>query len=354
VSVELDAGFNYIYGENGSGKTALLEAIYLLARGRSFRAGRISGLINRDEDALAVRARLDRQDASPMTVAIKRARNGDASMRVDDRPEARISQLARHLPVQLLLPGVSELVFAGPAVRRSYLDWGLFHVEQSYLDSSRHYRRALGQRNAWLKTVSSGSIEQDPWCEQLLQYGCVVGALRSQYLQELAPCVTEVLSSLEPGLELGIEYREGGYGIDREVAKKKMSDSFARDVKFGTTHCGPHRADIRLTVGEHLALEDASRGQAKLIASAAVLGQALHLQRALGLPTVILIDDFGAELDDLHWRKYVDVLAAMDCQVIATSTYEPSGELLPDGVRARVFHVKQGVYHTVSADPITK
>ena len=353
VSLEFDAGFNYVYGANGSGKTALLEAVYLLARGRSFRSGRISGLINRNEDALAVRARIDRRNASPMKVAVKRARNGEMSVLVDDRAETRISQLARHIPVQLLLPGVAELVFSGPAVRRSYLDWGLFHVEQRYLDCSRSYRRVLEQRNAWLKTSGPAGVEGDPWLAQLLEFGRTIGRFRNDYLRELLPCIEEVLERLDPSLTLGVAYRDGGYLEDAEQAAKKASESFARDVKFGTTHCGPHRADIRFTVGDRLASEDASRGQAKLIASAAVLGQALHLQRKLGLPSVILIDDFGAELDADHWRRYVEVLARLDCQVIATSTEELSGDLLPDGVRARVFHVKQGTYRMMDVDPIT-
>jgi DNA replication and repair protein RecF len=348
VLIELDPGFNFVYGDNGAGKTALLEAVYLLARGRSFRGGRVAALINREADALAVRAAIPREGQSDLDVVLRRTRQGETTIRIDGRNESRISEIARALPVQLLLPGVAELIFGGPGGRRSYLDWGLFHVEQPYLVLSRQYRRILSQRNAWLKTLAGSltSIDNDPWLNQLIDVGCRIGAMRRDYLELLRSCVHEVLADLEPEIEFGLEYRDGGYLDGKAQAHKKMSDSLARDVKFATTHSGPHRADLRFSMGAHPASEVASRGQAKLIASAAVLGQALHLQRSVGRPSVILIDDFGAELDARHWYRYLQVLLDLDCQVIATSTEKPGSEGLPAGVSVQMFHVEHGEYRT--------
>ena len=124
VSFDLDPQFNYFHGPNGSGKTALLEAIHLLARGRSFRGRQVSALIGHGADMLVVRAVL--QAGRPVVVSKTRA--GSTELRIDGEVCGRLSDAASMLPIQLILPTVGDLVFGSPGERRGFLDWGVFHV----------------------------------------------------------------------------------------------------------------------------------------------------------------------------------------------------------------------------------
>ncbi len=350
-TIEFSPGFNYLYGANGAGKTALLEAIHLLARGRSFRTSKVVSLIRSGEPDLLLRGEVENALGQRTQLGMRKSRNGKTELRLAGRAEARASTLAKHLPVQMLLPQAGDLVLAGPGERRGFLDWGVFHVEQRFVELSRSYRRVLVQRNAWLKGLSgvNPGMEEDPWLQQLVEYGSEVNVMRSEYAVQLAPLFQRALAQLSPHLKVDLVYDWGGFeakaGADSdEEALKKLSESWPRDVKFGVTHRGPHRADLKFTLDGAAVAETVSRGQAKLIASAAILAQAELLYQHSNRKSLILIDDFGAELDNEHWQQFLSTLLALDCQVVATSTgtLDRSQTWVTGLSDLRVFHVKQG------------
>jgi len=344
-TVSFSPGFNYLYGANGAGKTALLEGIYVLARGRSFRTAKTSSLISSGQSQLVLRGEVVNSAGYKNQLAMLKSRSGRTELRVNGKPESRASALAKHLPVLTLLPQAAELVLGGPAERRGFLDWGVFHVEQRFVDVSRNYRRALTQRNAWLKSLhgEGAGIEKDPWLRQLLEFGNQVSEMRAAYTEQFLPCFSQVLARLSPGLEVQLTYDWGGMNSASE-GEKKLGESWSRDVKFGMTHRGPHRSDLRFTIDDQVVSDTVSRGQAKLISSAAILAQAELLYQHSKTKSLILIDDFGAELDADHWRQFLNTLLALDCQVIATSTggLDLSQTWVGDLKDLRVFHVKQG------------
>ncbi|NOX51208.1 MAG: DNA replication/repair protein RecF [Gammaproteobacteria bacterium] len=347
VSLTLSPGFNYLYGANGAGKTAILEAGYLLARGRSFRTPKIGRIITHGEKELVLRADVLTDSHVQHKLAMSKHRSGQTRTIVDGQSTSRASTLARHLPIQILLPGASDLVYRGPTVRREFLDWGLFHVEPLYLQVSKAYRRVLIQRNAWLKGLVGKTVpplEQDPWFTQILRYGTELSLLRSQYTAQLVPLFESTLDTLAPELNISTHYSWGGIESE-ELAEKRLEESYPRDVKFGMTHRGPHRGDLQFSTDGLEAADMLSRGQAKLVASAALLAQA-SLQHQLSQERCLfLIDDFGAELDGEHWRYFVDALQRLECQVIATSTdtMESHPEWFPVGTKVELFHVKHGM-----------
>ncbi len=348
ADLALSPGLNYFHGDNGAGKTALLEAVYMLARGRSFRTAKATTLIDHAADGLLLRATLEGEGEFGHTLAMSKDRSGQTALRIDGEKERRISETARLLPVQVLLPSAADLVLAGPADRRSFLDWGLFHVEPQFLDVSRRYRRVLSQRNAWLKTaLDSETPQTDPWFEQLCGLSADMSDMRQRYLDNFQPAFADALARLAPELEVTLALDWGGLASAAEI-EKKLSDSFSRDVKFGVTHRGPHRADLLFVTGGRVAAEIVSRGQAKLIASAALLAQAEHLYAVRQQKSVFLIDDFGAELDAGHWRQFTATLVALGCQILATSTTPLDAAVRAQTDAIRVFHVKHG-----SIDPIS-
>lgn len=348
ADLSLGAGFNYLYGQNGAGKTALLEAIYTLSRGRSFRSGGSDSLISQGvSDEFVLRG--ETSGIVTHSLGLAKSANGDTRIRLDGAATVRVSDLARLLPTQILLPNAADLVFDAPGLRRSYIDWGLFHVEPSYLEAAKSYRRVIQQRNAWLKSIGPEEVEQDPWREQLVKWGCALGQFQATYVKQLTPHFLSVLRRLAPSLVVDLEYYWGGIeSVD--LAGKKWSESASRDVKFGVTHRGPHRADLVLKAGGYTASETLSRGQAKAVASALVLSQAVLQIEISQQACIILIDDFGAELDAEHWVSFLRVLQELECQVIATSTEPPNlHPAWPEDAKCDVFHVKQGRFEKVQS-----
>jgi recombinational DNA repair ATPase RecF len=246
------------------------------------------------------------------------------------------------------------------------------------------------QRNAWLKKeagVKRATFDQDPWREQLIAYGVQLGNFRAGYVDQLREPFADAIRRLAPSLAAELRYEWGGWDT-AESAEKKLGESFARDVKLGVTHRGPHRSDLMVPVradevskrsaivqlpgeevdnqrggegaekdpevageGEGLgsarmgidAASTLSRGQAELVASAAILAQATLQHQLTASRSMFLIDDFGAELDSEHWRLFLAALQSLSCQVIATSTSAPEHHLgWLEGSEARLFHVKQG------------
>ena len=339
VRLNLHPHFNYLLGPNGAGKTSVLEAAHLLARCRSFRGSAIGPVINQEQDAVVVRATLE----DGRTLGLSKERSGKTVLHIDQQPVHKLSASAALLPMQLLLPNVSDLVFGPPAERRRYLDWGLFHVKHSYLAALKDFQAASRQRNAVLKSWGEQNSEHllDIWTNAYCRCAAKVSEYRSQYMEELKPCIEAALQALQVEFVLQVEYRNG-WG--EKPLEKLLGESLAKDVKLGTTQAGPHRAEVSLIVPSGSARTTLSRGQGKLIATALILAQARLLHRQTQRRSLFLIDELGAEMDGVQLSRMLALLDSETCQVIATSTQPPGPEFKTagDGGEMKLFHVEQG------------
>jgi DNA replication and repair protein RecF len=349
VSIECAAGLNLFIGPNGAGKTAILEAVHLLARGRSFRSTTAESVIQHGTEHLMVRARLEDEHRGALSVGLAKHRGNRTELHLNEVPERRLSDVARLMPIQLALPDASDLVFGAPQERRRFIDWGTFHVEPPYLDQLRDYQRALHQRNAllrYLKGQQSESTERelDVWTERLISLATEVDRARQLYLARLCPIVLTKLAALAPEVEIAMSYRPGWR--EGGTLEDCLRESVARDVKFGLTHFGPHRGDLRLSVGTGAAAATLSRGQAKIVASALRLAQAELTNELGGRQSLFLIDDVGAELDAAHNERFFRALEATGSQVFATATSATALGSAFIGCR-QVFHVEQGSCHPI-------
>jgi DNA replication and repair protein RecF len=342
VGIECAAGLNAFIGENGAGKTAILEAIHILGRGRSFRSGAIAPVIQRGAESATIRALLTDEVRGNVSIGVVRHRSGRSEIQVDGRPERQLSAVARLVPIQLFLPNSSDLIFGQPRERRQFIDWGMFHVEPTYIDHLRAFQQALEQRNAVLRSApgAEASRELRAWTEQLIKYAALVDTARRRYLERLTPALLRWLDRLSPHLTISVIYRSGWR--DDATLEVCLRESGDRDVKFGLTHYGPHRADLKVSVGTTPALTTLSRGQGKVVASAFRLAQAEVTRDLSGRNSVFLIDDVGAELDARHNSNFFGALEAMDSQVFATATTEHVLASSFAGRTRRLFHVEQG------------
>lgn len=361
ATAELGPGLNLFIGPNGAGKTAILEAIHLLARGRSFRTPRLSHLLQQGTKELLIRSAVDLGHKTPeisKVGLIKRFRGG-TDLHINGSKEPRLSVLARQLPIQLMLPSVSDLVFEGPSERRGFLNWGVFHVKHDYGALSQQFNKVLKQRNVLLKScsgrLSSVTPELEVWTAQFVELAQQINKLRNDYINEWLPYFEAALTKLDSELAINLTF-DPGYLIPNESASegsysekpgsvlvKLLSENLAREVKYGATQVGPQRADIKLNMGDTPANAVLSRGQGKTVALALLVSQAQHLMESKDQRSAFLIDDVGAELDGAHNQRFYQLLDEMNCQILATSTDMPVlGDDFPMQ-DVRVFHVEHGV-----------
>jgi DNA replication and repair protein RecF len=327
--LELAPHLTVIQGANGSGKTSLLEALFLVGRGRSFRTRYTERLIRRGADRLQLYA----ETAAPLhRIGFRYDRRGTHEVRLDGRTPSTLAELPTAFFVEVIDPDIHRLVEGAPSERRRWLDWGVFHVEQAFLGNWTRYSRALRQRNAALK------VGQDPrpWDPELVQHGEAIGAQRLAWLESLRPHWQPAIERLV-GLPVELSYRPG-WASTHSLAEA-LRDGLERDRSRGTTGDGPHRADVALKLGVAAARDVLSRGQQKLAASALVLSLLERLKAdRRSLPT-LLLDDPAAELDATRLDAFVGAVRGLECQIVLTSL-APDARLFGDP--ERVFHVEQG------------
>jgi DNA replication and repair protein RecF len=333
VELSLDPHFNLFVGPNASGKTSLLEAMFFLGRGRSFRSRRLERMIRQGQPSFLVVGRVD-EGQRQITLGVRGSREG-TEIRVGGAPAESAADLAAHFPPQVIDPEVHKLLEEGPARRRRFLDWGVFHVEPRFMPAWQRYHRTLRQRNAALKQPGDPGLVS-VWDQELAETGELVGQARQAYLDQLAPFLADMGRRLL-GLEVALAHHRGWNAEDTLLAA--LGHSRERDQKYGTTHVGPHRADVAVRVEGHLARERVSRGQQKLLAAAMILAQ-LSLQEAQAPGrAALLLDDPAAELDPTNLQRLVGVVRELHCQLFVTSLRQ---DLPGFGTAGRLFHVEQG------------
>jgi len=333
VDCELDPQRNYFFGPNGAGKTSLLEAVFLIGRGRSFRTRQTRRLIQHGREALAVHVE-QREGGSVRRIGVQFDDTGIV-FRIDRQPAASVTDVARCFAVDVIDPGVHRLIEGGPSERRRFIDWGVFHVEHDYLAAWKRYRRVLGQRNAALK-AGAPRPALEPWDRALASTGADVTRARTAYVERFAP-VAEGVAERLLGRKLEVRYR-AGWRAGIELAEA-LDESLERDRALGHTTPGPHRADLVLRLDGADAAAEASRGQQKLCAAALVIAQVRAAAESARRDSVLLIDDPAAELDRRSLERLLGEVEGLPAQLILTGLAE---ELLPVDGRFPVFHVEQG------------
>ncbi len=333
VELEPDPGLNLFIGPNASGKTSLLEAVFFLGRGRSFRSRRLDSLI-RQGDSDFVIAGTAGSGAAAVSLGVGGSRGG-TEVRVAGSPAKSAASLAEHFPAQIIDPEIHKLLEEGPGRRRRFLDWGVFHVEPTFLQTWQRYHRALKQRNAALR--SSGSAQAAAaWDRELCEPGELLGAQRDAYLEKLAVPVREVGLALL-GAEVRLDHQAGW---DRAGGlSAALQGSRERDLRMRSTQCGPHRGDVVVRIGDTVAKDRVSRGQQKLLAAGLALAQVLLQEQDQPGRGALLLDDPAAELDAENLGRLLGVVRELRCQLWVTSLRADIPGL-PAGGRA--FHVEHG------------
>lgn len=337
--------FNLIIGPNGSGKSSFLEACHLLSTGRSFRSRQIKPVISTDLPEAVCFAEVSTEGAVARKIAVKKTRSDESVYRIDDTNFRNPSEMARILPVLLIEPALFVLMDGGPVVRRSFIDWGVFHVEHSFLKLWQRYQRALNQRNKLLKSGILSEQELAPWEAEMADCGAAITGFREQYFQRLFEEFESLVSGFSDWDLPSITFSPGFSG---ELATA-LADNRTKDSQLGYTSAGPHRADIRLRSGRFGAEKVLSRGQQKMLIIALKLSQASVYFKTHNQKVVFLLDDLSSELDAGNFKLLIPLLAELGEQVFLTGVDTSLEETVTDALQAgnidsnlAVFHVEHG------------
>lgn len=332
MTIEPHSRLNLFLGPNAAGKTTVLEMVHCLSRKRSFRSAQASDLAGEQGKHWRVAGRFVHEGQAATKVQVRWV---PGEVRLSSDGDLGVAELSQRFPVQLLEPGQHRLLEDGPAYRRRYLDWGVFHVEQRFYPAWQRYQRALRQRNRALKEAVRSAAAFEP---ELAEAGMLVHELRLAYLQNfMAPLgqrIRQLLNTDDWSLDLQRGWR-GAPGL-----KECLEQQRERDRRMGQTSEGPHRAELRLKIGGEAARHRVSRGQQKMLIAALVLAQCDQVLEKTGIAPVLLIDDLCAELGAGFQAALVQALNDYAGQSFVSALEMTSAM---SGLRSdRMFHVEHG------------
>ena len=340
--IEPDSCLNCFIGDNGAGKTSILEALSVLSKGRSFRSGQISSLIGPESNNFQVVTTVETHAGDLHQMGMERGADYWTA-RHNGEDITQLSELTQLLPHVLLEPSSHTLVSGPPDGRRKYLDWGVFHVKHDFLMLWRRYNRVLKQRNAALRQRNAMVVESlDP---QFIKLGEQLNLAREhhaglleQVLQQHLPVFSQTLEGIE------LSYRKGWAGDSLADAAQTSSQ---RDFERGTTGPGPHKADLYLSLDGTPAKERLSRGEQKAMTAAMIMAQAQLICES-GEKPILMLDDLSSEFDEAHLGRVLAAGLDLGVQIWLTGT-----QLAP-AIKAcesnyTVFHVEHGSVSMVTA-----
>ena len=336
LEVDLAADANLFIGENGAGKTSILEAIDILSRGRSFRERRTHPLLRNQADSIVVSSKLKTNDGDIHLGIQKSAKQ--TLLHANQEKVTSLSGHASYLPVVSMHPDSHQLIQGGSKQRRNYLDWSTFHVKPAFLQHWRNYNKCLRQRNQALRDQHT-TDELNVWAKKLSEHAKYVDHERSAIFEQLNPIINEYSRNLLPEAEISVTYARGW--PEGQALEQALQEIQAQERKLKSTRAGPHRADLKLLLNGHEAAAIASRGQQKLIAASLLLAQIEHVQQSNAQKCVVLLDDVRAELDQAHAYALINALQSLGCQVFITAIEQEQIEL-SGWQDTKVFHVEQG------------
>jgi DNA replication and repair protein RecF len=326
---------NFFIGKNASGKTSLLEAIYLLGTARTFRTQKGSRLIAHGKSDLTVFGQI--YSTIDHRIGIKKSSDQINRIQLDGRVIKRSAELASLFPIQLITPDSFLLLTDGPNQRRAFIDWSLFHVEHQFHELWQRFGKLLKQRNTLLK---SGNYEMlRHWDSGLMESAAAIDGLRKSFITQFTLIVQKYLQILLPAISLDFKYHQG-WRNDMSL-QQALEKAEPGDLKRGFTSVGPHRADLEVRQDRIPAIDILSRGQQKLLVSAMKLAQIDYLQQQTEKICTVLVDDLPAELDKINRDTLLQILYSMDTQLFVTAT-DPQMIESTQQYESKMFHVKHG------------
>lgn len=333
TSIDCGRGVNFLLGNNGQGKTNVVEAISYLCLTKSFYAGSDSLVLKFGEGMFEVEGTLVSDRGRPQEVRVAYlAESNEKYFMINRRRIEPLSSVIGKFPVVIFSPEHGSITTGGPSERRKFLDLAISQSSQPYFQSLLDYRGVLKQRNRVLLDMklnrAGGPGLLDAWDDQLVRHGCAIWAKRKSFIAEFEPVVRSAYARFVDGGEepsIGYnpfapaEFPETADGL-AEAFRRQLDDKSLLEQRFGTTLAGPHRDEVSLMVNGLDMRSFASQGQHKTFVISLKLGEFLYLRDRCGETPLLLLDDVFAELDDERTSKVIGAVEDIG-QAFLTSTH---------------------------------
>ena len=339
LKLDLQSGLNFLVGENGQGKTNLLEAMYLLAISKSYRSNAERELMTKSllgsesiSEAFNVTETIvdgkveRRDDRVRVIVGIRlEQREGEDLVRKQIRingTRATASGLVGWVKAVLFTADDIDLVHGSPAVRRRFIDILISQQDRDYLKALQRYQKVVSNRNHLLRAIrdhGSSEAEMDFWDNELLREGQIIIERRLNVISRLVPLAIGAHSDLCDGETLSMAYSPC---VDTNSFEEALSQNKTEDLRAGITMVGPHRDDLEVGLNGMPASQFSSRGQARTIALSMRLAEAAFLKQNSGEEPILLLDDVLSELDTRRRHQILNV--ASSYQQAFVTTAEPA------------------------------
>lgn len=328
--VEFSPHLNLILGDNGEGKTNLLEALFLLSTTRSHRTNQDRDLVRFGEQFYYVGCKVNKHSHTErIEVGYSLARKQKIA-KLSGVPLARLSELIGVLNVVLFSPEDLDLVKGSPGGRRRFLDIFLSQLRSGYVAQLQRFNKVLGQRNDCLRLIQNRRFTEDvlcPWDEQYADLAVSISGMRRRMMEEFAPEFHNYARKISGREKLTIDYDEALSGMDESSLIRRLEATRAGDIQRGSTSLGPHRDDLTFLIDGRSAALYASQGQQRTAVLALKLAELGYLQRATGECPVLLLDDVFSELDEVRKEALVKVISG-EVQSFVTGTRDTDLDLM--------------------------
>ncbi|MBO4235772.1 MAG: DNA replication/repair protein RecF [Firmicutes bacterium] len=362
LTLDFDERINLILGDNAQGKTNLVEAIYVSSFGKSFRTSSDYKLIKFGEKEAFVKVEAAREDFNTeveITIKAKggfqteekniiptqKAFNTQKFVRKDKKNITKTADLLSNILIVVFSPEDLKIVKDEPEKRRKFINRELCQISLSYLDNLSNYKKALLQRNTYLKESSINPDLLDIWDIQLAKYGAAIIKLREKYIEKIARFSAEIHNGITGGEEkLEIKY-DPNLSIQPTVEDQEarfyeaLKMSFDSDLRNRSTQVGPHRDDIAFFVNGVDMRAFGSQGQQRTCALSLKLAELSLIKEDTGENPILILDDVMSELDQKRQEYLIETLS--ENQLFITTT-DLDSSLLAKLKDARVFHVTAG------------
>lgn len=339
IDIQLSSKFNIFFGENGSGKTSLLEAVHYLGLCRSPRTHLNTRIIQHDQSFFSVYGLIEENNLS-IPLGVQKKQQQEMEIKINGKKGENLLELAKVLPLQFIDGDTHQFFLEGSKPRRQFLDWGVFHVEQKFLLAWKMATQALKQRNAAIKSRMDWK-QILVWEKQLIFAAEELNVYRKEYLRLFEIEFKKICEVLMPNYEISLDYYQG-WPSDQDL-NEAFAETRSRDVELGYTQYGPQRADIRLKVGNTPIADLLSQGQQKLVTYALRLTQGILLEKLANRRCIYLIDDLPSELDERKQFLVVEILEKLNAQIFVTGIHQAElFNLFKNFSDTKMFYVERG------------
>lgn len=322
TDIELSSGINCFVGQNGAGKTNLLDTIYYMSFCKSFFSTPDSQNIRHDEPFFVLQAIYERKGLEEQ-ICCGVKRGCKKQFKRNKKDYQRLSEHIGLLPLVIIAPFDELLIAEGSEERRKYADSVISQCDKVYLDNLLKYNRLLQQRNTLLKQMQEQEQPDmsllDVFDIQMAQLGTVISQRRAQFVEWLQPVLTEYYRSISSGREVvSMNYVTG---LQRYDLYNGLVEARPRDLVLGYTSRGVHKDDIEFSLGEYPIRRVGSQGQRKSFVIALKLAQFQYLTEYNGIKPILLLDDVFDKLDSVRGDNLISLVASEQFdQIFVTDT----------------------------------